>query len=134
MTDGAGADGTARQGVRARIHGIVDASILMFLLRRVTGRPTGSTDEAPLGPALSADEVAYRIGAGGPRPRREIWPAVPASSPAGPARSAAPSTGPSPRGRLARDTLVATAGLAVVFLVAIAVLPPSPQGGVLEAT
>src|SRR6185437_16321465 len=42
---------------------VVDQSIGMYLLRRVRGEPAGAPPEKePLTPALSASEVAHRIG------------------------------------------------------------------------
>ncbi len=47
---------------------VIDRSIGMYVLRRLTGRRTTRPPEVDIGVALSADQVAYRIGASAPLP------------------------------------------------------------------
>ncbi len=136
---------------------VVDRSIGMYLLRRLTGRqaskPPGSDQPAVI---LTTEQVAYRIGAAGARP-----PAAPATAASeqdrltpgrGPAGT--PRTAAAPRERLVRDSGVAllalaAVGLAVViwpkggptdeptgsvFVVNRALLTPAPTGVVEAAT
>jgi hypothetical protein len=128
---------------------VIDRSIGMYLLRRVASRrpikPT--TDDAELASAvLTADEVAYRIGAAGAdHPARRDVTAPPArvgaaavadeAAPAGAARltpgpTYRTSSGgpPAPRERLVRDSGIALLALAGVGLAAFAFWPHPPAG------
>ena len=60
----------ARPGPFDGIRGVIDRSIGMYVIRRLAGRIVKPPPE-PLPPsaALSADEVAYRIGTPGPSHR-----------------------------------------------------------------
>ena len=120
------------------LRDVVDRSIAMFMFRRLTGRPTEVADRRPFPPALSADEVAYRIRAPGAT-ARPVVPSVaiaPAqSSVVRAGRQAIPrpaTSGSGTRQRLIRDTGIALAGLAAVAVVAVAAWP-SAQSGVLGA-
>ena len=128
---------------------VIDRSIGMYLLRRVASRrpikPT--TDDAELASAvLTADEVAYRIGASGAdHPARRDVAAPTAlvgaaavgdeAAPAGAARRTPGRThrtssgGPAaPRERLVRDSGIALLALAGVGLAAFAFWPHPPAG------
>ena len=124
---------------------VVDRSIGMYLLRRLTGRPTTSKPPPPDEPAvaLSADEVAYRIGvAGTPQPATHVAaPKSPlvggptatavtaaARPTAGLARPTTPGAPVAPRERLVRDSGVALLALVVVGLVAVLFWPHDPTG------
>ncbi len=82
---------------------VVDASVGMFLIRRLTQRkPKETTEEITAASALTADEVAYRIGAAG-APLMADPPAAPvppaaagAAATAAAARAAAASAPASP--------------------------------------
>ncbi len=130
---------TLPRGLRGRLRDIVDRSIGMYLFRRLTGRPTRAEEWPQSPPILSADEVAYRIGAADRRPRRSvgILAGVPTQGPMGDALRragrAATSTGITARGQLLRDTSITVAGLAVVALIAAAIWQ-SPDGAVLGVT
>jgi hypothetical protein len=136
---------------------VVLAALLGLVLR--SRRRRHRPDPLPLSEALSADEVAYRIGViEGPRrriaPLFELLPRAsrttvlppaasmpPAQRPtgstvqgtAGPLRPtpAAAEADPSPRERLVRDTGAALASLAAIVLLAVALWPGAPTGGVL---
>ena len=80
--------GPARRGVRARRSAgfddatdVVDRSVGMYLVRRLTGRPTSAPPEVVEPPVdLSVDEVAYRIGvADAPVPPPVVQPTAPLS-------------------------------------------------------
>ena len=89
---------------------------------------------------LSADEVAYRIGVGDPvrRPTEPLVQLAPVvltrAAPALAVEPPSPFRSASARERLIRDTGAALAGLAAIVLLAVAVWPPTPNGGVLSAT
>jgi hypothetical protein len=125
---------------------VIDRSIGMYLLRRLTGRPKTTkpptSDEPAV--ALSADEVAYRIGVTGTQNPAPHEPSVPQSPLVGgpPAaavpglgrlspgltRTATPRTPGAPRERLVRDSGVALLALVVVGLVAVLFWPHGPTG------
>ena len=129
---------TARAGPLGRLRRVVDRSILLFLLRRLAGRRTDTTEALPFPAALSAEEVAFRIGADRGEARRPvvnplIRPRAPTFAARRPFASAEASSQVTLRRQLARDTAVAIVGLAAVFALAVAVWPPAPRGGVLDA-
>ena len=80
-------------GPLAGARDVVDGSIGMYVLRRVFGRrPSPPPVAVPPAAALTADEVAYRIGvAGAPEPptAREVTP-VPAAVVVGASATTAP--------------------------------------------
>jgi hypothetical protein len=131
---------TQPSGLRGRVRGLVDRSIAMYLFRRLTGRDVDPTPPPVSSPLLSAGEVAYRIGAADARPPRRAATVLggPVRAPlARPPRSAnRPPLTPDAvaRRRLVRDTGMTLAGLAIVAMFAVALLPGQPQGGVLGAT
>ena len=47
--------------VATRLRNGVDQSTALATIRRVTGRPLEVVDPRPFPPALTADEIAYRI-------------------------------------------------------------------------
>jgi hypothetical protein len=121
---------------------VIEGSIGVFLLRRLTGRPTTLPPEPPAPPApLTAEEVAYRIGVAGapvPPPSVDVAVAPPVAGAAAIGSAAATTRrasgadhGPligtseavSPRARLVRDAAVALLGLSIVGLVAITFFP-----------
>jgi hypothetical protein len=125
---------------------VVDRSIGMYVLRRLTGRPTSgkppTSDEPAV--ALSADEVAYRIGVAGTghpvthAPSQPTSPlvggppiaVVPGGSrrAAGPARPTTQGAPVAPRERLVRDSGVALLALVAVGLIAVLFWPHGPTG------
>ncbi len=127
-----------RAGLLERLRDVVDRSVGLYLVRRLLGRPTDRMHRQPL-PALSAEEVAFRIGVpdakhephARPMLLSEVAPTV--STPVRAVRPPARAT-LEPRGRLIRDTSAALAGLAAVALLAVAVWPPTPDGSVLSLT
>jgi hypothetical protein len=125
---------------------VVDRSIGMYVLRRLTGRSTSPKPPPSDEPAvvLSAEEVAYRIGVAGRQHPASTEPSVPksplvggppAATVAGLGPLAAASAGPgtprppgAPRERLVRDSGVALLVLAVVGAVAVLFWPHGPTG------
>lgn len=104
--------------------GIVDRSIGMYIFRLLTGRSTGRPVEPrpTETPALTAAEVAYRIGAAGAARAERAFvarePGPLAAPTADPRRPAYPAEPVGPRARLARDAAVALVGLTAIGLVA----------------
>ncbi|HEU0236988.1 MAG TPA: hypothetical protein VFR14_11170, partial [Candidatus Limnocylindrales bacterium] len=119
----------------AALWGVVDRSIGMWIVRRLTGRPDPvaarprSDGEAPPETLPAADEIAYRIGVPGAvapsRPDRLVVSAD--------AQDGGPRAGGARR-VLWRDSAVALVAVSAVVLVAVVVLPRLPQGAVLTAT
>ena len=131
------------RGPLQAVRDMIDASIGMYLFRRLLGRPTTlRSKESPIPLTFpEEDVVAGRIGTvtpGAPavkRPTRIVVvgaAAVPAAVGAD-ARSSSP--GPDRR-RFYRDTLLAVAGVAAVLVLAVVVLPSLGKGDgqVLSAT
>jgi hypothetical protein len=127
-----------RAGPLAGAFDVVDRSIALYLIRRLTGRPTSKPVEPSSRAAvLTAEEVAYRIGKPGapvPRPREgfgytgaaAVGAAVvtPAGSEARAVPAIAPPVGPTaPRQRLVRDAGYALLAFGVLALLAVLVLP-----------
>ena len=106
---------------------VVDRSIGMYLLRRLTGRQTSKPSDSDQ-PAviLSAEQVAYRIGAGA-RPSAAPAPEVADLRP-GRLAAVASRTAGTPRERLVRDSGVALLALAVVGIAFVAWPKDSPPG------
>ncbi|HYH91531.1 MAG TPA: PKD domain-containing protein [Candidatus Saccharimonadales bacterium] len=138
--------GADPQGPLGAIWGVIDASIAMYAIRRLLGRPTRLDDAGqPMPGALELDEdaVAYRIGVpGAPVPaaptRIVVAGTVATPHTAGErARQARPLTpvpsGGAPRGRLWRDSAAALIVLALL-VVGVTTIWPGQRGGVLEAT
>lgn len=137
----------------------LDRSTAMSLIRSLTGRTLQLADHRPFPPALTGDEIAYRIRLpGASRPVVETGERLVVSEPAvasaavqavHPDDSPAPetvvepldrhATGPSDlsgevvRTRLLRDTTAMVTGLAGIVALVLAVWPMTP-GGVLDAT
>ena len=130
---------------------VIDRSIGMYVLRRLTGRRTKVPEEPAAPVVLSADQVAYRIGAVGAAKASTSDPAdtqhaatpLVAGTVAGAAASARAATtgraGPvgtavtrpataAPRERLVRDSGIALLVLAMIGLVAIVFWPHGPTG------
>jgi hypothetical protein len=119
---------------------VVDRSIGMYVVRRVTGRATVKPPGEDLAAiALTEDQVAYRIGAAGAQPPPAPHPSEPptqlgdrpkvdrVSSGRGLA-TARPGAAGAPRERLVRDAGVALLALAVVGLAAVTIWPQGPSG------
>lgn len=110
---------------------VIDRSIGMYLVRRLTGRPTTRPAD-PVGPTppLTTAEVAYRIGvAGAPSPSNAATVEAVDPGPGAyraPMGSRASATQAPGRQRLVRDAGIALIGLSVLGVVAFLVLP---QGG-----
>jgi hypothetical protein len=125
-------------GQLERLRDLADRSIAMFLFRRLTGRPTEVADRRPFPPALTGDEIAYRLRMPGATVRPILSPVV--TAPAQPSivragrRAERPpeESGSGTRRRLVRDTGITLLGLSTVAVVAIALWPPA-YGGVLGA-
>jgi PKD domain len=120
---------TSENGSAAGIGTVIDQSVGMHVIRRLTGRSSDPPADDLVPPAvLTADEVAYRIGtpgAAGPERHEAPGPRL------GAARAAAVSANPAtaPRRRLLRDSgavLVALSGLA---LIGIGIFPGVGGGG-----
>jgi hypothetical protein len=149
MPGGTGGTGEEPKPAVDGARDVIDRSIGMYLLRRVASRrpikPT--TDDAELASAvLTADQVAYRIGAGasGHRARRDVAAptaligAAATGEDAEPGGAARLSPGPTyrtssggpaaPRERLVRDSGIALLALAGVGLAAFAFWPHPPAG------
>ncbi len=155
-TPGAAApDGSSPDAAPDAVGGaleVIDRSIGMYVLRRLTGRGASKPPEPAPPVALSADQVAYRIGAVGASAAGAPKPADPAESgtpvlagtaaAAAAARAAAtrpaagagrairtpkPATG-APRERLVRDSGIALLALATIGLVAVVLWPHGPTG------
>jgi hypothetical protein len=117
---------------------VIDRSIGMYVLRRLTGRGTRKPDEPDSAVVLSADQVAYRIGAAGAAPAAAAGAAPgatpsPAEAPdshtplARATRAPRPAAG-APRERLVRDSGAALLALATIGLVAVVIWPHGPSG------
>ena len=118
------------------MRAVVDQSIGMYVLRRLTSRPTaapmsqGAVDAA----SLSPDEIAYRLGLEWCRSVGQA-PASGRQRSGGRVHSRGPATPTQPvppRERLARDTGLALAGMLVIGLVPFLVWPagdPVPESG-----
>ena len=114
----------------AALWAVVDRSIGMWIVRRLTGRPDPgaarprSDDAAPADALPAADEIAYRIGVpGAVEPNRPDRLVV-----------SGDVSGRRARRGLWRDSAVALVAVSAVVLVAVVVLPRLPQGAVLTAT
>ena len=116
----------------AGVRSVVDQSIGMYLLRRLSGRPTSPPAEPTPSetPSLTADEIAYRLrlSAAVPPDRQAVPPASAAVHQAQTARPAPGMEPRAPRERLARDTGLALAGLLAVGLVAVLIWPAGSPG------
>ncbi len=127
----------SRRGPFRVVRDLIDASLGMYLFRRLLGRPTAPRTGEPQS-YLDEDVVASRIGAAAPlgpvvrRPTRIVV----AGSPVVPVVASAPPKGPD-RGRFYRDTVLAISGVAVALLLVVVVLPgllANDRGEVLSAT
>ncbi len=130
---------------------VVDRSIGMYVVRRLIGRRTSKPEEPAPPVMLSADQVAYRIGAIGatravppgsadpsePRAPLVVGPAAAATAARAathPATEVGPAThtprpgAAAPRDRLVRDSGVALLVLATVGLAAVVLWPHGPTG------
>ncbi len=129
---------------------VIDRSIGMYVVRRLTGRGTTKPEEPAPPVVLSADQVAYRIGAvravpgATPKPADPPEPVAPmvagTAAAAAAARAAAarttvgrpapkiPSGAAAPRERLVRDSGIALLALATIGLVAVVLWPHGPTG------
>ena len=151
-TDGSGPD-AAPDAVGGALD-VIDRSIGMYVVRRLTGRGTSKPEEPAPPVVLSADQVAYRIGAVGATPSCDLRSAAEPLEPGAPlvagtaaaaaaARAAAthPATGggardphalrpgaAAPRERLVRDSGIALLALATIGLVAVVLWPHGPTG------
>jgi len=124
-----GGRGTAENSPASGPGTVIDRSIGMHLIRSLTGRSSDpSADEVVPPPVLTADEVAYRIGAPGavvperretPGPGRRVAPLDPAL--------ATPAT--AARRRLLRDSGAVLVGLSGLALIAIGVFPGAGGSG-----
>ena len=130
-----GGRGTSGKGRTAGLGAVLDQSIGMHVFRSVSGHSTDPpADEVVPDAALTADEVAYRIGApGAAMPRRDDagarrLGASAATAVAADARTAS-ATDAAPRRRLLRDSGAVLMGLSALGLVAIAVSPIGGGGG-----
>jgi len=126
-----------------RLRDLVDASIGMYLVRQLLGRPTTRRSKEPPIPLTYLDEdvVASRIGAvttRGPvvsRPTKLVVAGSPvvaslATDPIAPAPPPRAS-----RGRLYRDTVLALGGFAVLIVLVANVLPlVGPSSGIAGVT
>jgi len=139
----------SRRGPLHVLWGVIGASIGMYLVRRLLGRPSVSSPNGPPDQVASLDEddIAGRIGAvaaPGPvvtRPTRIVVAGSAVTASVGITRSTAgtdaQSSSPGPdRRRFYRDTSLAVAGLVAVVLLAVVVLPSlgAGNGQVLSAT
>ena len=130
-----GGRGTSGKGPTAGLGAVLDQSIGMHVFRSVSGHSTDPpADEVVPDAALTADEVAYRIGApGAAMPRRDDagarrLGASAATAVAADARTVS-ATDAAPRRRLLRDSGAVLMGLSALGLVAIAVSPIGGGGG-----
>ena len=149
--DGSGPD-AAPDAVGGALD-VIDRSIGMYVVRRLTGRGTSKPEEPAPPVVLSADQVAYRIGAIGATravPPKPADPSEARHSPrgrhgggrrsrtrgrhtardrggAGDPHAAPPGAG-APRERLVRDSGVALLALAMIGLVAVVLWPHGPTG------
>jgi len=145
---GARASHAHRPGILAGMTDIVDASIGMYLLRRMLGRPTTTRAESRAERArltlAAADDDARRAADAGPAvvaPTRLVVAGTAASHSARerPDRQAHPVAGAAVvpvwwrRSPVPRGGMLAAAGLVAVLVAAIAIWP-RPAGGVLSAT
>ena len=109
---------------------VVDRSIGMYLLRRLTGRQTSKPSHSDQ-PAviLTAEQVAYRIGAAAQPPvaPRTGAPNLDRLTPGG-ATTVTPRAAGAPRERLVRDSGIALLALVVVGLAVVALAPHGPTG------
>jgi hypothetical protein len=131
----------ARRGPLAIVRELVDASIGMYLLRRLLRRPTEPRSKYPPIQLAYLDEevIASRIGAvtsRAPVARRPTRLVVAGSAAAPVAVDPVVVPARYDRRRLYQDTFLAAAGVAVVLLLVVAVLPSFGQdrGEVLGAT
>jgi hypothetical protein len=121
----------------AALWAVVDRSIGMWIVRRLTGRPDpasarpGPDVAIPSDQVPAADEIAYRIGVpGAVAPTRPDRLVVSGGASDGGGR---PTGAADPRRILWRDSAVVLALASVAVLVAVIVLPRPPQGAVLTA-
>jgi hypothetical protein len=130
------------------VRDVIDRSIGVFLIRKLTRRPTAPPEEPTIPPTpLTADEVAYRIGVTGAQPPARPDPSVPPRplvtggvantvtpgpeldrlTPGRPI-AATPPVAVGRRERLVRDSAVALLGLVAIGVAAVVVSPHSPSG------
>src|SRR6187399_300626 len=121
---------------------VIDRSIGMYVVRRLTGRGTTKRAEPAPPVVLSADQVARRIGAAGapqaatPKPVEHVARGTPLvattaaatrTSMGRPPTTTRPGAG-TPRERLVRDSGIALLALATIGLVAAVLWPQGPTG------
>ncbi len=130
-----GGRGTSGKGPTAGLGAVLDQSIGMHVFRSLSGHSTDPpADEVVPAAALTADEVAYRIGTpGAAMPERDDaggrrLGASAATAVAADARTVS-ATDAAPRRRLLRDSGAVLMGLSALGLVAIAVSPVGGGGG-----
>jgi len=152
MPGGTGGTGEEPKPAVDGARDVIDRSIGMYLVRRLTGRSTSkpTTDDADMASAvLTADEVAYRIGAAGAEhsARRDVAAATPVVGAAtvdddadasdrlsrgraspGPTHATTRRAAAAPRERLVRDSGIALIALAGIGLAAFAIWPHPPAG------
>jgi hypothetical protein len=142
-----GGRGTSGKGPAEGLGAVIDQSIAMQVIRSLRGRASDPpAEEVVPAAALTADEVAYRIGTPGAAvPKRDeagrtglgAGSAAAAAADArtraatsptrlDPARAAAAAA---PRRRLLRDSGAALMALSALALVAIVVMPGAGRGG-----
>lgn len=138
-------DGPAQNAAPDAVGGaldVIDRSIGMYVVRRLTGRGTTKPAEPAPPVVLSADQVARRIGAAGapqalpPKPAEDFERGLPLvattaaatrASVGRPPTTTRPGAG-APRERLVRDSGIALLALATIGLVAVVLWPHGPTG------